>query len=331
MEPIRFASIIVTYRCNAKCHMCNTWQYPTSPQEEITPALLEKLPHIASINVTGGEPFLRQDLDEILTVLERKAKRIVISTNGFWTDRILDVARRHPRVGVRVSLEGLPKANDELRGIPNGFDRAIRTITGLSQLGLRDIGFGITLSDRNTKDLMELYSLAKMMNVEFATAAVHNSFYFHKMDNHFNNPQAATEQLDLLIEQLLASRRIKDWFRAYFNHGLKNYIEGKPRLLPCRMGHNAFFLDPMGRVLPCNVVDRSMGNLHQSTFEEIWTSAKAQEIRKEVCNCGHNCWMMGSVSEAMKTNLRVPMKWVLGRKLRGRRSCACSTGSPTAC
>ena len=103
------ACIIVTYRCNAKCHMCNTWQYPSQPKEEITPAVVDKLPGgLNFINITGGEPFLREDLADIVQVALSKTKRLVISTNGYFTERMIALARRFPQIGVRISIEGLP-------------------------------------------------------------------------------------------------------------------------------------------------------------------------------------------------------------------------------
>ena len=65
MRNIIQGSIITTFRCNAKCHMCNIWKHPTKPSEEIKPELLEKLPDGLRINITGGEPMLRKDIDEI--------------------------------------------------------------------------------------------------------------------------------------------------------------------------------------------------------------------------------------------------------------------------
>ncbi len=318
MSKIKFASIIVTYRCNAKCQMCNTWKYPTKKEEEFSPEVLEKLPLIPTINITGGEPFLREDLDEILTVLKPKTKRLVISTNGFWTNRVLNVAERHPWIGVRISIEGLPRANDELRGIKDGFDHCVRTLAELNHLGLKDIGFGITLSDRNAKDLMAFYHLAEMMNIEFATAAIHNSFYFHKMDNKFENKDIVIGELEKLIDELLESKRIKNWFRAYFNYGLTNYIKNNPRLLPCKMGFNTFFLDPLGEIRPCNVMEETMGNLKEKTFDEIWYGKLAQKVREKTRTCQQNCWMIGSVAEPMKENILVPLRWILRTKLFGK-------------
>ncbi|MBP7829656.1 MAG: radical SAM protein [Kiritimatiellae bacterium] len=314
-DTIRFASIIVTYRCNARCHMCHTWQHPTDPAEEIGAADLARLPDIPTLNVTGGEPFLRDDLPELLDVLRGKARRVVVSTNGYLTDRIVEVARRHPWIGVRVSIEGLPKANDELRGLPDGFDHGLRTLLALHRMGLKDIGFGITLSDRNVADLLDLYTLSQMMGLEFATAAVHNAYYFHKTDNRFERPDAAVEALEKLIDALLRSRRPKDWFRAYFNHGLIEYIRGNPRLLPCAMGGESFFLDPYGEIRPCNVMERSMGNIRQRDFRDIWRGPEAEAIRREVAGCGRHCWMIGSAAEPIKRNPWTVLRWILRRKL----------------
>lgn len=321
MKAIRFASIIVTYRCNARCHMCNTWQYPTKREEEIGIDVYEKLPFMDTINITGGEPFLREDLEEVINVIKRKTKRLVISSNGFFTERILKVFEKHRDIGIRISIEGLPKANDELRGIKDGFDRGLRTLIELYHRGVKDIGFGITVSDRNAKDMIELYHLSKMMGLEFATAAIHNSFYFHKFDNRFDQPEIAIEEFRKLIYELLKSSRVKDWFRAYFNYGLINYIKGNPRLLPCEMGHDSFFLDPYGRVLPCNVMEESMGNLKEQSFEEIWQSQRAEEVKEKVRNCKKNCWMIGSVSQQMKKYIWKPSAWIIKHKFMKKELC----------
>jgi MoaA/NifB/PqqE/SkfB family radical SAM enzyme len=313
-DRIRFASIVVTYRCNARCHMCHTWQSPSNPADEIGVRELAKLPCIPTVNVTGGEPFLRDDLGDLLDVLRPKTRRLVVSTNGYLTDRIVATARRHPWIGIRVSIEGLPKANDELRGLPDGFDHGLRTLLALRRLGLRDIGFGITLSDRNVADLLDLHTLSQAMGIEFATAAVHNGYYFHKTDNRFDHPEAAIAALEKLIDALLRSRRPKDWFRAYFNHGLTEYIRGNPRLLPCAMGGESFFLDPYGDVRPCNVMERSMGNLKHDDFRTIWRSPEADDIRRAVAACGQRCWMIGSAAEPIKRNLPAAVRWIVRRK-----------------
>jgi Fe-coproporphyrin III synthase len=311
--------IVLTYRCNAHCHMCNTWKYPSTEEEEITSADLHKLPDgMKFANITGGEPFLRSDIQQAVRIVKSKTKRLVISTNGYYTDEILDVAQNNRDIGFRISLEGLSAANDELRGVKHGFDHGLRTLLALHEMGIKDIGFGITLSDRNAKDLMELYSLAKWLGVEFSTAAVHNSYYFHKFDNAITDCITVKSELKKLIERQLRGTNVKSWFRGYFNYGLINYIDGKERLLPCAMGFDVFLLDPFGEIRPCNGMEASMGNLKQHTFAEIWQSSDAEKVRQQVLKCRQNCWMVGSAAPAMKKQITKPIGWIVKNKL-GRR------------
>lgn len=315
------AAIITTYRCIAHCQMCYVWKYPTKREDEIRPEILKKLPPLSFCNITGGEPFLRDDLGEIVQILKRKTKRIVISTNGYFTDRILDLTRKDKQIGIRISLEGLAKANDELRGLQDGFDRGLRTLLELQRMGLKDVGFGITVSDRNARDMLELYQMAKSLNLEFATAVVHNSYYFHKHDNEISQKEEVIACFRILVEELLRTKRVKNWYRGYFNYGLINYIRGNPRLLPCVAGEDMFFLDPWGEIRPCNgmdsdSLDNSMGNLNEASFEAIWKGPKAISLREKVKNCPKNCWMIGTASPAMKTNILKPSLWVARNKLR---------------
>ncbi len=314
------ACLIVTYRCNARCVMCHTWQHPSHKKEEFGPELIKKLPGgLNFMNITGGEPFLRSDLEDIIGIALEKTKRLVISTNGYFTKKIINLAKKfRNRVGVRISLEGLPAANDELRGIKDGFDHGLRTLLTLQDMGIKDIGFGITVSDRNVKDMIELYHLSNAMGLEFATAVTHNSYYFHKHDNHFDDPETIAGEFEKIALELLRTNRPKNWFRAYFNIGLANKVRGGLRPLPCDVGTDVFFLDPYGNVMPCNGSDAPMimGNLNEQSFDEIWSSQKADEIRKLVKECSKECWMIGSASPAMKKRIWVPAKWVAKNKLR---------------
>lgn len=310
-------SIIVTYRCPARCDMCGVWHYPTKPSEEIGLDVLRKLPRMLFANITGGEPFARQDLPEITAELKKKAKRIVISTNGFFTERIVELCRRFPDIGIRISVEGTQEANDAIRGIPGGYNRTRETLRRLREMGLKDIGFAMTIQDLNYGSLMTLYALARDLGYEFATAAVHNSHYFHKLDNKIGNKEAAIAELRELIREMLKSNRPKEWFRAYFNYGLINYIRGNRRLLPCEMGRDGFFLDPYGDVLACNGMDKKqpMGNLKEQSWEEIWHSPRAQKVRKTVKHCPKNCWMIGSAAPAIRRHPVKPLWWVIKNKL----------------
>jgi len=298
--------------------MCNAWKYPANRSEEIGIDTIEKLPRMFFTNITGGEPFMREDLPEIVNALRRKTERIVISTNGYFSDRIIALCREYPDVGIRISIEGLAKTNDEIRGIPNGFERSLKTLSELRDLGIKDIGFAMTVQDLNCGDLVPLYLLAKKMGYEFATAAVHNSHYFHKTDNKIEDPEKVNSELKKLAGLMLKSKNVKEWFRAYFNYGLMNYVRGNKRILPCEMGRDGFFLDSAGDVLVCNGMDEKqpLGNLKEQSWDEIWNSKRAKEVRQMVADCKKNCWMIGSVAPAMRHHPVRPALWVLKNKAR---------------
>jgi MoaA/NifB/PqqE/SkfB family radical SAM enzyme len=314
-----YGSIIITYRCNARCNMCDCFRDPSKPAEELTPDVIRKLPEMAFTNITGGEPFIRTDIAEIVKELYKKTNRIVISTNGFFTERILALCEEFPEVGIRISIEGLQEANDKIRGIPDGFNRGYGTLKKLVEQGHRDVGFGCTVQEMNSNDLLSLYRMSDELGMEFATAALHNSFYFRKTDNKIKDKLRVARAFEQLINELLKSTSPKKWFRAYFNHGLINYIYGNKRYLPCGMGSNGFFVDPFGHVLPCNGSTKrmSMGNLNENTWDEIWNSERARQVRKEVKLCRKNCWMIGSVAPAMRQRIWAPALWVAKHKIKG--------------
>lgn len=309
-------TVIVTYRCNARCTMCNRYKAPSKPEEEISIETIKKLPKMYFTNITGGEPFIRQDLKEIVRELYKKSDRIVISTNGFFTDRIIDLCNEFPNLGIRISIEGLEETNNSIRGLEDGFNKGYKTLQKLVEMKHPDVGFGMTVQDANAKDLVALYQKSNELNMEFATASLHNSFYFVEAKNIIKDRLMVAQEFENLVNELLKSNSPKKWFRAYFNHGLINYIFGQKRLLKCDMAFDTFFIDPYGDVMPCNGTKEKevMGNLNEQTWDELWNSEQAEKVRRKVKCCDRNCWMIGSVSPAMHKYIWKPILWVLRHK-----------------
>jgi radical SAM protein with 4Fe4S-binding SPASM domain len=302
--------------------MCNIWEHPTIRSKEITPEEIKRLPSVKFINLTGGEPFLRDDLEEIVEICFTKAPRIIISTSGWLENRVIDLAKKFPKTGIRISMEGLSSKNDELRGHKGGFDKGLRTLLKLREMGLKDIGFGCTVSNENSDDLLHLYRLSRELGLEFATATFHNSFYFHKSDNAVTNKEEVCGNFEKLINMQLKECHPKSWFRAFFNMGLINYIEGNRRMLPCEAGTINFFVEPYGDIYPCNGLEErywkeSMGNIRETPdFDTIWNSRQAQHVREQVRTCPKNCWMVGTAAPVTKKYIKHPLLWVLKNKWR---------------
>lgn len=317
-------TVITTYRCNSRCSTCNIWMHPTRPADEISLDILEKIPSgIDNLNITGGEPTIRNDLAEIVDMLYPKARKLEISSNGMHPQRLESIIKKYPDIKIRFSLEGTGKVSDAIRGEENGFQIKVAGLQRLKELGGCDLGFAATIQDDNVTDLPYLYELTKNMGVELATSTLHNGFQFHKNDNYPYDRKKVAHGIEYLITAMLKTNSVKNWFRAYLNLGLMEKALGNDRLIPCTAASDFVFVDPWSDVYACNVRDDLlMGNLKERSWLEIYQSEQASKIRQSVAACAQNCWMVGSARTAMRhpvfTKLPKPgpMAWVLVNKLR---------------
>ena len=328
MKNVIQGSLITTFRCNAQCNMCNIWKFQTNPSEEIDASYYEKLPAGLRINITGGEPTLRPDIDKIFEILYPKSSLLELSTNGYNTKKIVELANKYPKILIRVSVEGLPKINDAKRGIKDGFDHALRTMLELKKTKCKNIGFSVVISPDNYMDLLHLYDLCVALDVELGNSAVHNSWYFHKDDNQIESEEAL-RQHELFVKALLTSKRrhikdrLKDYGRAYFNRSIHRRLRGdtdeyRP---PCGALSDFFFIDPWGNVTPCNGSSEEwkIGNIKEDSFENIMASDKAREAMEKVQQCKRNCAFIVTERHDMVRRPWVPIKWILKNKWRIRK------------
>ncbi|MDD5643819.1 MAG: radical SAM protein [bacterium] len=321
----REACFIATYRCNAGCRMCGIWKKKADIPKEIKPEVLDKLPEgFDRINISGGEPSLRDDLPEIVEVLRSKSRKIDISTNGYITEKLVEAGRKFPDTAFRISLEGMQELNDDMRGLKGGFKKAMESVKALRSAGVKDIGLSIVISDKNKNDLLKLYRMAVEMDLDLSSSVIHNSFYFNKFDNKIENGESTVIEVRKFIEELLNSKRknirlrVKDWGRAFINYGIVRHIKGENRPIICGAARDFFFLDPYGDILACNGSDEPwvLGNIEDETFERIWSGEKAAEAREKVSRCLKKCWMVGSARPAMKAMPWIPVFWIIKNKIR---------------
>lgn len=73
---------------------------------ELSPDILDKLPLCKFVQITGGEPFVRSDIWDVIKILRRKSRRVLINTNGYYTDRILTTVKKFPDMVFRISIDG---------------------------------------------------------------------------------------------------------------------------------------------------------------------------------------------------------------------------------
>lgn len=319
------ASIITTFRCNAKCNMCNIWKHQTPEEEELDYKLYEKMPSGLRINITGGEATLRKDIDKIFEILYPKSALLELSTNGYNTEKIVELANKYPNILIRVSLEGLPALNDVKRGTRNGFDHALRTMLELKKTKCKNIGFSVVISPDNYMDLLHLYELSVALDVELGNSVVHNSWYFHKEDNQIVSAEALKAHEEFVKALLTSKRRglknrLKDYGRAYFNKSIHCRLRGdKPGYRPaCGALSDFYFIDPAGNVTPCNGSKDEwiLGNIKDDSIENILNNDKAKAVAKEIAACDRNCAFIVTERHDMVRKPWKPILWILKNKWR---------------
>ena len=157
----------LTYWCQYRCRTCNIWQ--RKPADELTTdevlAFVRENPGITWADLTGGEIFLRPDIETILDAVVQGWRRLALlhfPTNGFLTDRIVSaverIAGRGPaRTIITVSLDGDEALNDSVRGIKGGFRRQIETFRALRRIDGVTTVLGMTLSSYNVGRFAETF------------------------------------------------------------------------------------------------------------------------------------------------------------------------------
>jgi MoaA/NifB/PqqE/SkfB family radical SAM enzyme len=303
--------LAVTYRCNARCRMCGIWQR-TDHGGEISPSDLKNLPfELESLNLSGGEPFLRADLPEMVRIAKQRCPKlsITISSNGFATDlvvkRMEEILKIDRHISVAISIDGIGDKHDEIRGIPGGFDRAIQTVRGLKALGVKKLRLAFTAADYNYQELQKVYQLSLELGVEMTLAAVHSSDNYFGKENQINANEQIAAQLDWLIAKELSSWNPKRWLRAYFTHGLQHFVLKGLRILPDYSGELNCFIDPKGDIYPCDVSTIVIGNLKKG-FD-------LTEEKDYVCQ---HSWMICTARQAIKKHWKEALWWVLKEKMR---------------
>ncbi|MEA2113741.1 MAG: radical SAM protein [Patescibacteria group bacterium] len=322
LSSIRDVVLAVTYQCNGRCKFCNIWQNPKSFSCQSSD--YENLPHnLKSVNISGGEPFLRDDLPEIVRTISRQCPKakIIISTNGFLPSVIkktmTKIIKFKRDIGVAVSLDGFGLIHEEMRGFPGGFCLVIETIRLLKELGVKDLKIAFTLNNQNINQLKRVYYLSKELEVEFSLAACHNSsHYFQKEDNKIRKIESVKKEINWLIEQELKRFSLKRWARAYFAQGLIEFLGKGRRILPDYSGLTSIFIDPFGNIYPSDVWDLKIGHLKKV---RDWNKFVVEAQKTISCSKKPISWMICTVRQAIKNHKFQVGWWVLRRRVFGKR------------
>lgn len=311
------AVVAITYRCDSRCVMCNIWRLPRT--KELSVEDFKRLPStLKDVNITGGEPFLRDDIVDIVRVVHDRCNdpRIVISTNGFQRRRILNAApelmKISRKVGIAVSLDGIGEMHDQIRGVEGAFDKVLETLKQLKKIGYKNVRVAFTAQQKNIDHLGAVYDLSRQFGYQFTTSVAQNSeFYFSTTSNKRVDENELERELKYVMRKELLSLHPKRWLRAYFYSGVIMFNRSRERALGCRAGRDSFFMDPEGNVYPCPSMNMKMGNLLELSFEKIWSDPLAGRVRTAVDNCRQPCWMICTARASMIRNPLKPVGWIV--------------------
>lgn len=309
---LKEAVVAVTYRCNSRCQMCNIWKI-REHFGELTPQDFLNLPSdLKDINITGGEPFLRNDLLEIIRTIQNRCPKanIIISSNGFATELIVskmkEILKINPDIGVAISIDGVGEVHNKIRGIEDGFQKATSTIRRLRGLGVKSLKIGFTIGEYNPKELYKVYELSKELNTELSLTVVHSSENYFGKENEIKNSELIIEALNWLIKKELSGWNYKNWGRAYFAYGAREFIRTGERILPDYSGILSIFVNPQGVIYPCDVSTQKLGNLRNSNDIE--------NIKAIVPNDCEKSWMVCTARQSIKKHFIKVIWWILVHK-----------------
>lgn len=306
------SNLAVTNRCNGRCNTCNIWKMDPRPDpslEQITRFFYDNrvmLRRLRFIQLTGGEPFLRDDLPEIVEAVHDALPHcmIWIPTNGLLPERVADMTKQmlvdvdESRLGVTLSLDGEGKSHDIRRGIDGSFRLAMSTLRLLSELKKKypnlHLSTGFTLTAANYQQAPIIQKMSGQYGAEFSVRPVNISEHYYQ--NLGETRQITAEDMEPMVKQLASwVKEDKGTLRGLttlaYLQGMTEFIGGG-RSMACSAAETSVFIDATGDVYPCIVMNHLMGNAFETSLKEILSSEKAEEARKIIDRLGcPTCWL----------------------------------------
>lgn len=309
----------VTNICDARCIMCNIWKNQEETNSFLPKELLAGLHPLSTVSFAGGEPFLHQEIVEIVrTVHQRNPQtKVVFSTNGFRTEKIVEKVRQilpiHPNVQVTISLDGVGRVHDRVRGIPGAWEKVNQTYDRLGEIGLKQRNFAFTITAENYRGLPEVFTHVRAKGAGISLAVAQTSKFLNVTIPHIEHDKVYP-YLDPIVEAHLRSWKPFDWARAFFFYGILRYLDTGRRPIPCDALDEQFMVDQTGVVYTCHPLLWSVGSLAERTLPELLDSEKAAALRPEIRAC-HACWEVCTTRSGIRNHLVRVGVWAVWNKL----------------
>jgi len=296
--------LLLTYRCNSHCKTCNIGKLIPDTSSELELEDYLKIfkffrNTLHTINFTGGEPFLKKDVEEIISsaIMITKNTYTFVATNGLAPVKIykkikiiLESIPRNKFLNIGVSIDGYGKLHDEIRGVKGNFNKVLHLLKLLSTLKTSfpnlKVNILTVLSKFNVGKLLKFYSFLNkhidLYDSVLFTISLHISNYYKNSSTII--PKTKSAFIDE-IDRFLYSNIKRNWFVDHFLNTVKRdlYSFKDFRKYPCKGGKNYIVIDPYGNVFPCLEMKRKILNIKKHTFLKI----KRLNLRNEKCKACH--------------------------------------------
>ncbi len=308
----------ITSKCDSKCKTCNIWKQKS--KDDLTKEEWKKIiRNIGNapfwITITGGNQFLRKDLSEIVGYILKynKPKIINFPISGTLPKLVVEQIKKilaktkgkKVKVILNISIDGVNKVHDNIRGVKGAFKRAIKTFKELKRLQKKYlnliIGTYTIISKYNTEhiDKIKEFIMNKLKPDHYGIEiAEKNKELLNIKEKFVPNKDISIKILDKYIKDINNSKnsilKFKNFFRRKYYIFVKKTILRNKEIIPCFAGITSIQISPNGKIWQCCTRTDIMGDLREENydFKKIFFGKKANKIRekikKEHCFCTHS-------------------------------------------
>jgi MoaA/NifB/PqqE/SkfB family radical SAM enzyme len=310
-RPLPFNLVVsVTYRCNSRCKTCNVWKRSadelTTEEWERVFSKIGATPYY--LTLSGGEPFLRDDITGIVSAAVRFCRPgiITIPTNALLTSvvprRVEEIARAANGIelGINVSLDGVGEEHDAIRGVKGNYDRALETYQALRALSSPNLTLSIhtVVSRLNVQRLPQIYDeLSRLEPDSYISEVAEERVELGTIGADITpSPEEYAHVADFLAAQArngthTGLARITQAFRAQYYDLAKRILAERRQVIPCYAGFSSAHIAPDGDVWSCCTRAEPLGNLRETDYDlrPIWLGERADAVRRSIaageCYC----------------------------------------------
>ena len=315
----------ITNKCNANCQHCFYRKELNIKKQLLSVAeidlMTKKMGKLLYINLTGGEPFLREDIVDIAQIYYKNTQplNIVIPTNGILTNKIASDVKKilklcpKSRLSIRFSIDNTEALHNKIRGV-EAFKHMLTTYETLNQLNREeyknlDLGFITTISSFNQDYLDELF--------EFMKHHLNGNEWRILFARNIGEKGADIQKYNLFVN------KVNNYFgRSVTDNIVSKIITSNKYILPCYAGRTSCVITEDGEIKPCEPLNYSFGNIKSFNynFKNLWNNQKAKSFRKKViknkCFCSHECFVSNNVVFNLRTFIKIINKDVIKKLLK---------------